>query len=167
MDGKTYYTFKAPRQDVRFFALETDYLTPAQTAWFEKELASAGEDWKIPYFHHPLYSSGARHGSHSDAARRCSSRSSSRAASASSLPATTTSTSGSSRRRASPTSSPGRAASCGGETSTKSTGLTAVGYDTDLAFLVAEIDGDQLFFNAISRTGAVIDSGVIERRKRK
>ena len=66
MDGKTYYTFKAPKQSVRFFALETDYLTPAQTAWFEKELASAGDDWKIPYFHHPLYSSGDRHGSDSD-----------------------------------------------------------------------------------------------------
>ena len=32
MDGKTYYTFKAPGASVRFFALETDYLTPAQTA---------------------------------------------------------------------------------------------------------------------------------------
>ncbi len=40
-----------------------------------------------------------------------------------------------------------------------------MGFDTDQAFLVAEIDGDELFFNAISRTGAVIDSGVIERRK--
>ena len=26
MEGRTYYTFKAPKQDVRFFALETDYL---------------------------------------------------------------------------------------------------------------------------------------------
>ena len=47
----------------------------------------------------------------------------------------------------------------------KSTGLTALGFDTDRAFLVAEIIDDQLYFNAISRTGAVIDSGVIERRK--
>ena len=68
MEGRTYYTFKAPKQDVRFFALETDYLTPPQVAWLEKELASSGEDWKIPYFHHPLYSSGKRHGSHPDLA---------------------------------------------------------------------------------------------------
>ena len=27
------------------------------------ELDNSGEDWKIPYFHHPLYSSGERHGS--------------------------------------------------------------------------------------------------------
>ena len=46
-------------------------------------------------------------------------------------------------------------------------GLTAVGFDTDLAFLAAEINGDQLYFNAISRTGAIIDSGVIERRKQE
>ena len=68
MEGRTYYTFKAPKQDVRFFALETDYLTPPQVAWLEKELVNAGEDWKIPYFHHPLYSSGKSHGSHPDLA---------------------------------------------------------------------------------------------------
>ena len=68
MDGRTYYTFKAPRQDVRFFALESDYPNAPQIAWLEKELASSGERWKIPYFHHPLYSSGKRHGSHTDLA---------------------------------------------------------------------------------------------------
>ena len=31
--------------------------------WIEGELEESGEDWKIPYFHHPLYSSGRRHGS--------------------------------------------------------------------------------------------------------
>src|ERR671923_1666140 len=66
MDGRTYYSFKAPKEDVRFFALESDYLDPRQVGWIEKELASAGERWKIPYFHHPLYSSGNRHGSHLD-----------------------------------------------------------------------------------------------------
>jgi hypothetical protein len=45
------------------------------------------------------------------------------------------------------------------------TGLTAVGFDTDLAFLAAEIDGNQLYFNAISRLGRVVDSGVIELRQ--
>ena len=33
-------------------------------------------------------------------------------------------------------------------------------FDTEQAFLVAEIDGDELYFNAISRAGTVIDSGV-------
>jgi hypothetical protein len=47
----------------------------------------------------------------------------------------------------------------------RASGITARGFDTDNAFLVAEIEGDQLTFQAISRAGAVVDSGVIERRK--
>ena len=65
MDGKLYYSFKAPKQDVRFFALESSYPDRPQIEWVEKELADAKEHWKIPYFHHPLYSSGERHGSSS------------------------------------------------------------------------------------------------------
>jgi predicted MPP superfamily phosphohydrolase len=38
MDGKLYYTFKAPKQSVRFFALDSTYADPAQSAWLEKEL---------------------------------------------------------------------------------------------------------------------------------
>ena len=34
----------------------------AQLAWLEKELAASGSDWKICFFHHPLYSSGDKHG---------------------------------------------------------------------------------------------------------
>jgi hypothetical protein len=45
------------------------------------------------------------------------------------------------------------------------TGITARGFDTDLAFMVAEIDGEQMYFNTISRGGQTIDSGVITRRK--
>jgi hypothetical protein len=42
--------------------------------------------------------------------------------------------------------------------------LTSVGFDRDLTFLAVEIEKDQLFFNAVSRTGEVVDSGVIQRR---
>src|SRR3954451_20780720 len=47
MDGKTYFSYKAPKQSVRFFVLESTYLDPAQVAWFEKELKNSREDWKI------------------------------------------------------------------------------------------------------------------------
>ena len=63
MDGKLYYSFKAPKQDVRFFALESTYPVPEQIRWIEEELKKADEKWKIAYFHHPLYSSAGRHGS--------------------------------------------------------------------------------------------------------
>jgi predicted MPP superfamily phosphohydrolase len=63
MDGKLYYSFKAPKQDVRFIALESTYMEPAQVKWLEETLSSARESWKIVFFHHPLYSSGMTHGS--------------------------------------------------------------------------------------------------------
>ena len=44
-------------------------------------------------------------------------------------------------------------------------GLTAAGFDADQTFLAAEIWGDELTFRAISRTGQVVDSGVISRRR--
>src|ERR1035438_10519998 len=46
-----------------FFVLDTDYLDAKQLTWLEKELSNDGTDWKICYFHHPLYSSGKTHGS--------------------------------------------------------------------------------------------------------
>ena len=63
MKGELFYTFKAPKQDVRFFALESTYMQPEQVKWLEAELQKAGENWKIVFFHHPLYSSGITHGS--------------------------------------------------------------------------------------------------------
>jgi len=164
MDGKLYYTFKAPKQSVRFFALDSTYADPEQTAWLEKELQSSGESWKIPYFHHPLYSSGERHGStptlrevweplfmkygvtvvfagHDHFYERTKPQND--------IVHFVTGSGGQLRKG----------------NIDRRTGLTASGFDTDRAFLAAEIDGDELFFNVISRTGAVIDSGVIQRRK--
>jgi hypothetical protein len=62
MDGKRFYTFK-PKADVRVYALDSNYLSPEQTAWLEKELADSTSRWKVAFFHHPLYSTGGRHGS--------------------------------------------------------------------------------------------------------
>ena len=64
MDGKRFYTFE--KDDVRFFALDSNYMDQAQVEWVEKELSASKNTWKIAYFHHPLYSSGARHGSEVD-----------------------------------------------------------------------------------------------------
>jgi len=62
MQGQRYYTFK-PCEDVRFFALDSNNMDPQQLAWLEEELSKPGNEWKIAFFHHPLYSSAARHGS--------------------------------------------------------------------------------------------------------
>ena len=61
MNGESYYTYK--KGNVRFFVLNSNYMDPKQLAWLETQLKDAGNgDWKICYFHHPLYSSGKYHG---------------------------------------------------------------------------------------------------------
>jgi len=62
MNGERYYTFR-PKPGIRFFALDSNYMDRAQLAWLQEQLRSSGSEWKIFYFHHPLYSSGGRHGS--------------------------------------------------------------------------------------------------------
>jgi hypothetical protein len=37
------------------------------------------------------------------------------------------------------------------------------GFDTDNAFMLCEIEGDQLHFQTVSRTGQIVDSGVVTR----
>jgi hypothetical protein len=62
MNGERFYTFR-PKPGVRLFSLDSNYMDPSQLQWLEKELAASGSDWKIAFFHHPLYSSGGTHGS--------------------------------------------------------------------------------------------------------
>jgi hypothetical protein len=164
MDGRTYYTFKAPKQDVRFYALESSYLDPTQLQWLERELQNSREDWKIPYFHHPLYSSGDRHGS--DLSKRKAleplflkygvsvvfaghDHVYERVMPQQGITHFVVGSSGQLRKG----------------NIDKGTGFTAYANATEQAFLVAEISGDQLFFNAVSKSGKVIDAGVVERRK--
>src|SRR6185436_5030115 len=71
MNGERFYTFrgsagglaKLTEGGVRFFAIDSNYLDKSQLDWLSKELAASGSDWKICFFHHPLYSSGKTHGS--------------------------------------------------------------------------------------------------------
>jgi predicted phosphodiesterase len=164
MNGETYYTFKAPRQDVRFFALESSYMNLEQIGWVQKQLQESGEEWNIPYFHHPLYSSGDRHGSEATIRKVLEplfvkynvsvvftghDHIYERTKPQNGIVYFVVGSGGQLRRGNIDERSP----------------LTARGFDTDLAFLAVEIDGDQMFFNALSRTGQVVDSGVITRRQ--
>jgi predicted MPP superfamily phosphohydrolase len=166
MEGKLYYSYKAPRQSVRFFALESGYMEPAQVTWIENELKSASEDWKIAYFHHPLYSSGKTHGSDLDLRKvleplfvrynvsvvfQGHDHVYERVKPQSGIQYWVIGSGGRFRE---------------GDL-TKNSPLTAKGYDADNAFLLAEISADTLSFNAISRTGQLVDSGEIARRTNK
>jgi hypothetical protein len=44
---------------------------------------------------------------------------------------------------------------------------TAAGFDQDQSFMLVEIAGAELFFRTISRTGRVVDGGVIRRPGRE
>src|SRR5262249_6857955 len=65
--GERYYTFS--RANVHFFALDSSYVDRPQLAWLERQLQASKARWKIAFFHHPLYSSGRRHGSEMDLRR--------------------------------------------------------------------------------------------------
>ena len=66
MDGKLYYSFKAPKQNVRFFALESTYPEPEQMAWLEKELKGVERRLEDPVLPPPavLVRRAARVGHH-------------------------------------------------------------------------------------------------------
>lgn len=164
MNDKLYYTFKAPKEDVRFFALESTYMDQDQLKWIEDELKKANEKWKIAFFHHPLYSSARTHGSqlklravleplfiqynvslvlngHDHAYERIKPQNG--------IQYFLEGSSGKLRRGDLRSGSP----------------LTAFGNDTTRTFMLMEIDGDNMTFNAIDMAGNVIDSGTITRRK--
>jgi predicted MPP superfamily phosphohydrolase len=60
MNGERYYTFK--RGDIQFFALDSNYMDAQQVSWLEQNLRSSKAQWKICFFHHPLYNEGKMHG---------------------------------------------------------------------------------------------------------
>jgi predicted phosphodiesterase len=164
MDGKLYYSFKPPKQSVRFFALESTYLDPEQVAWFEKELQSSNSDWKIPYFHHPPYSSGDRHGSDTRLREVLEPLFLKYGVSV-----VFTGHDHFYERLKPQKGIVYFVAGSGGQLRKgnidKGSGLTDAGNDQEQAFMICEINGDQLWFDAISRNGKVFDSGVITRRK--
>jgi hypothetical protein len=42
--------------------------------------------------------------------------------------------------------------------------IQAYGFDADNTFMLVEIAGDEMYFQAISRAGQVVDSGMIQRQ---
>jgi 3',5'-cyclic AMP phosphodiesterase CpdA len=161
MNGASYYTFK--KGNVRFFALDSNYMDPKQTAWLETELRNAGKsDWKIAYFHHPLYSSGVFHGPDVDLRKVLEplfvtygvdvvfaghEHVYERVLPQHDIAYFTEGSSGELR--------------AGGLK--KASAITGKGFDADRAFMMIEISGDDLYFDATSRLGTVVDSGLIHR----
>jgi len=162
MGGQMYYTYAT--QNVRFFALDSNKVEAKELAWLANVLKSAQEDWKICYFHHPLYSDGGTHGSSVDVRVLFE-------------PLFVTygvnvvfaghdhiyerltpqkgiyyfvEGAGGQLRKGDSHPSP----------------MMAKVFDQDQSFMLVEIGGDQLSFQTISRAGATVDSGTIKRQAR-
>lgn len=160
MNGQRYYTYT--RENVRFFALDSNLMDPKQIEWLEAGLMSTREEWKICYFHHPLYSHAARHGSsvdlrvlleplfvkygvnvvfagHDHVYERVKPQKG--------IHYFVSGAAGQLRKG-----------------NMRASDETAASFDRDQSFMAVEIAGAEMFFQAISRTGQILDSGVIRRQ---
>jgi 3',5'-cyclic AMP phosphodiesterase CpdA len=160
MNGENYYTLR--KRNVRFFALDSNYMDPKQLAWLEAQLRDAADDeWKIVYFHHALYSSAKFHGSAFDLRKVLEplfvkygvdvvfaghDHVYERVRPQKGIYYFTVGSSGELRAH-----------------NLSQSPITAKGFDTDRAFLMLEFAGDDLYFQATSRLGIAVDSGVIHR----
>jgi predicted MPP superfamily phosphohydrolase len=63
MNGESYYKLSKGDGLADFFMLDTTEFDDKQKFWLESSLRSSNAKWKLALFHHPLYSSGKRHGS--------------------------------------------------------------------------------------------------------
>jgi predicted phosphodiesterase len=162
MNGERFYTFT--KGNIEFFVLDSNYMDRKQLDWFERSIKGSKSDWKMAYFHHPLYSSGEAHGSEVDL-----------------------------RTLLEPLFvkygidvvfaghehfyervKPQKGIhyfTCGGSAKLrkgdirKGSGLTEKGDDIENTFMVVEVAKDVFNFQTISRGGLTIDSGAFERRR--
>ena len=160
MSGQRFYS--VARGNARFFFLDSNFLDAPQLQWFEGALRDAVEEWKIVVFQHPLYSDGDRHGpsvslrvalepllvrygvdivfsGHEHIYERIKPQKG--------IVYFIVGSSGQLRK--------------GGVTPTA---ITAASFAEDQAFLIASIEGRDMSFQAITRTGLVVDSGVLHER---
>jgi 3',5'-cyclic AMP phosphodiesterase CpdA len=163
MNGERYYTYT--KKNVRFFVLDSDYIDPKQLDWITQQLKASNDDWKIVYFHHPLYSSAGRHGSETDLRLVLEplfvkygvnvvfsghDHVYERVKPQKGIYYFVSGSAGQLRRG-----------------DLQRSALTAVGYDQDQAFMLVEIDKDTMYVQVISRVGRTVDTATLERQTKK
>jgi 3',5'-cyclic AMP phosphodiesterase CpdA len=162
MGGQRYYTFA--KRNVRFFILDSNWLDDVQVAWLGQALRTSTDEWKICVFHHPLYSDGVRHGpslelrvllepmlvrhgvdvvfsGHDHIYERLHPQKG--------IIYFVAGAGGQSERGVAPTAA------------------TAAAFDEDRSFMLVEVSGTELYFQAVTRGGAMVDTGVIRRRQKR
>jgi hypothetical protein len=170
MGGQRYYTFKPPSlvtriagagDDVRFFMIDTERLDRPELEWIDREMGQSESEWKIPIFHRPIYTSGR----YARPARAL------RAALEPLFLKHGVKVAFSGHEHFYERIKPQQGITyfiSGGAGSLRAgdirpTDLTDVGFDRDYHFMLIEISGDELYFQAISRTGVTVDTGTVRR----
>lgn len=158
MNGRRYYTFAV--KNVRFVALDSNLPDRAELAWLEDALRGANEDWKICYFHHPVYSNGEKHGPDLEL----------RVLLEPVLVRHGVDVVFSGHQHVYERLTPQQGISyfvtgAGGQEvhTLRASASTAASFDRDQTFTAVEVSGAQLFFQTVSRTGLVVDAGAIRK----
>jgi calcineurin-like phosphoesterase family protein len=163
MNGKEYYRFK--KGNVAFYSLNSNYMDKKQVKWLEDELSRDTSEWKVCFFHHPPYSAAKKHGS-DDQLREVVEPIFVKYG----VDVVLTGHDHVYERIKPQKGIYYFVSGAGGKLRTgdvsNTSPLSEKSYDRDLHFMLFEVAGDQMYFQAISRTGETIDSGVITRRKK-
>jgi hypothetical protein len=163
MEGQEYYQFK--KGNVSFYALNSNYMDKKQVEWLEGKLAADTAEWKIAFFHHPPYSSGGKHGSDTKLRAIVEPLFLSRGVNVvftghehfyerikpqKGIYYFISGSGGKLRKGDVKEGSP----------------LTAKAYDRDMSFMLVEVNGSQLHYQVVSRTGETVDAGVIVHQRK-
>jgi hypothetical protein len=160
MGGRNYYTVKQGDGLLDLFMLDSTDCDAAQIGWVEQQLKGSTARWKLAVLHHPLYSSGKKHGSDLNLRQKLEplfvrygvnavfsghDHIYERTVPQQGIHYFVTGAGGDTRRGGVDLKSPFRAAS----------------FDEDNHFMLLEAEQNQIRFQAISETGTIIDRGVI------
>lgn len=158
MEGQEYYHFK--KGNASFYALNSNYMDKKQVDWLNEKLATDTATWKIAFFHHPPYSSGGKHGSDTklrqvvepiflkhgiDVVFNGHEHFYERVKPQQGIHYFISGSGGKLRKGDVKPGSP----------------LTGKAYDSDMSFMLLEIDDNQMHYQVVSRTGETVDSGII------
>ena len=161
MNGEEYY--RVERAGVSFYALNSNYLDKKQLDWFVDQVSKDKNSWRVAFFHHPPYSSGGRHGSDEevrtilhplfvkhgiDVVFTGHDHFYERVKPQDGITYFVAGAAGKIRK---------------GDLKDRSP-ITAAGFDTDLSFMLVEFVDDDMHFQAVSKGGQTVDSGVIKKR---
>lgn len=163
MNGERYYTFT--RGNVQFYALDSTYMDTRQLTWLEQNLRSSDAAWKICYFHHPLYNDGKMHGPDLDLRNQLTPL----------LQAYAVNAVFSGHEHAYERIKPqnGIYYFIQGDSGKLErhdfhrSGQMQTSFDRDRTFMLVEIDGDNMYFQTVSRSGETVDAGVLTRQTRR